>query len=102
MRARCLTPIDQAFFLYDHLEGGARDEIKYRPREEREDPEKMIAVLQDLYGCSQSYIALQEKFFSRKQHEGETLQEFSHVLMSLMEKVLFRGLVEGPICGVCQ
>lgn len=88
MRARHLTPLDQAFFLYDHLESEAKDEIKYRPREDREDPVKIIEILQDLYGCSQSYIAMQENFFSRKQQEGETLQEFSLALMSLMEKVI--------------
>lgn len=34
-----------------------------------------------------SYIALQEAFFSRRQQEGETLLEFSLVLMSLLERV---------------
>ena len=87
MRARCLSAIDQAFFLFDHLEGDARDEIKYRPAAEREDPNKIIGILRDLYGCSQSYVALQEAFFCRKQQDGETLQEFSLALMSLMERV---------------
>ena len=34
------------------------------------------------------HVSLQEDFFSRKQQEGETLQEFSHALMSLIEKVV--------------
>ena len=34
MRARYLSAIDQAFFLFDHLEGEAREEIKYRPAAE--------------------------------------------------------------------
>lgn len=87
MRARHLSPADQAFFLYDHLEGEAREEIKYRSSIERADPDKVIAILQELYGCSESYVALQEAFFSRKQREGETLLEFSLALMSLMERV---------------
>lgn len=37
--------------------------------------------------CSQSYIALQEAFFSRRQQEGETLLEFSLALMGLLENV---------------
>lgn len=36
MRARHLSRPDHAFFLFDHLEGEARDEIKYRSRAERE------------------------------------------------------------------
>lgn len=87
MRSRHLSQIDQAFFLFDHLEGEAREEIKYHSSEERQDLGRIIAILQELYGCLESYVALQEAFFSRKQQEGETLQEFSLALMGLMEKV---------------
>ena len=102
MRARHLSTADQAFFLYDHLEGEARDEIKYRSSTERGDPARVVAILQELYGCSESYVALQEAFFSRKQHEGETLLEFSLALMSLMGRVKQRapaGMLnaEGPL-----
>ena len=91
MRARHLSTADQAFFLYDHLEGEARDEIKYRSNAERGDPARIMAILQELYGCSESYVALQEAFFSRKQQEGETLLEFSLALMSLMDRVKQRA-----------
>lgn len=87
MRARHLSQFDQAFFLFDHLEGEAKDEIKYRSAAEREDPAKILAILEELYGCSESYVSLQQAFFSRRQQEGETLQEFSLALMGLMEKV---------------
>ncbi|KAK7916079.1 hypothetical protein WMY93_011840 [Mugilogobius chulae] len=87
IRERHLSLTDQAFFLYDHLEGEAREEIKFRSREEREDPTKILAILKELYGSAESYVALQEAFFSRKQTEGETLQEFSLALMGLMDKV---------------
>lgn len=87
MRGRRLSRSDQAFFIFDHLEGEARDEIKYRSGAEREDPDRILAILQELYGCSDSYVALQEAFFSRRQEEGETLQEFSLALMGLMERV---------------
>ncbi|XP_035990683.1 uncharacterized protein LOC118562409 isoform X2 [Fundulus heteroclitus] len=87
MRARNLSAVDQAFFLYDHLEGEARDEVKYRSSQEQGDPAKIISILKELYGCNESHVALQEAFFSRKQLDGETLQEFSLALMSLMEKV---------------
>lgn len=87
MRARHLSVRDQAFFIFDHLEGEAREEIKYRPCVEREDPDKVLAILTELYGCVQSYVTLQQSFFSRKQQEGETLLEFSLALMALMERV---------------
>lgn len=91
MKARHLSVPDQAFFLFDHLEGEAREEIKYRPPEDRANPTKIIEVLQELYGCTESYVALQEAFFSRRQHEGETLLEFSLALMGLMTLVKQRA-----------
>lgn len=88
MRARHLYRGDQALFIYDHLENEAREEIKYRSREERGDPDQILAILQELYGCSKSYVSLQEEFFSRKQRDDETLQQFSHALLCLMDKVV--------------
>ncbi|KAL6490489.1 hypothetical protein MHYP_G00008340 [Metynnis hypsauchen] len=87
IRARHLGPLDQAYFMLDHLEGEAKDEIKYRPRAEREDPHKILSILRELYGCSKSYVALQESFFSRKQLDGESLQEYSHALLALMDRI---------------
>lgn len=100
MHVRHLSSADRALFIYDHLDGEAREEIKYRPREEREDPDKVLDILQELYGCSKSYVSLQEDFFSRKQQEGETLQEFSHALMCLMDKVVTNAPIGLPNSGV--
>ncbi|KAL2102172.1 hypothetical protein ACEWY4_001340 [Coilia grayii] len=88
VRARHLKSIDQAYFIYDHFEGEAKNEIKFRPASDREDPEKILSILNDLYGCSQSYVSLQEAFFSRRQLEGESLQEYSHALFRLMDQVV--------------
>lgn len=87
MRARHMSRQEQAFFLFDHLEGEAREEIKYRPITDRSDPDRIIAILKELYDHTESYVALQENFFSRRQQEGETLLEFSLSLLSLMDKV---------------
>lgn len=48
----------------------------------------IAAILKELYGCVKSYVESQEGLFSRKQQEGESLQEYSHALCSLMDKVL--------------
>ncbi|KAG5268958.1 hypothetical protein AALO_G00196740 [Alosa alosa] len=87
MRIRHMTPVEKAYFIFDHLEGEAKDEIKYRPKADREDPTKILAILQELYGCAESYVALQKDFFSRRQLEGESLQEYSHALFELMDRV---------------
>lgn len=87
LRARHMSQSDKALFVYDHLEGAARIEIKFREQSVKEDSGQILAVLQEVYGCSKSYVSLQQKFFDRKQKEGESLQDFSHGLMALMEQV---------------
>ena len=40
LRTRQLRLLDQAYFVHDHLWGEAKNEIRYRPRAETEDPRK--------------------------------------------------------------
>lgn len=87
IRSRHMSNQEKALFLYDHLEGEARNEIKYRPTATREDPVQLIKVLKEVFGCAKSYVLWQQRFFDRKQKENESLFEFSHALMELMEKI---------------
>ena len=77
LRARHMSALDKALFVYDHLEGAARTEIKFRDNRVKEDANQIIAILKELYGCSKSYVSLQQKFFDRKQKEGESLGFFT-------------------------
>ncbi|XP_073710996.1 uncharacterized protein [Misgurnus anguillicaudatus] len=79
---------EQVLFILDHLGGEARMEVKLRPAAQRERPELIFNVLKDMYHGKQTFVQLQQKFFERKQQEGESLMEFSHSLMSLMDAVL--------------
>ena len=54
MTACHLSLADKAYLLFDHLEGEAREEIKYCSNVERGVPARIIAMLQELYGCSES------------------------------------------------
>lgn len=53
----------------------------------RENSQQIFDVLKEVYGCSKSYVYWQQKFFDRKQRDGESLYEFSHALLALMERV---------------
>ena len=99
-RARHLPAAEQALFIFDHLEGEAKEEIKFRSGEEQRDPARILAILKELYGGSQSYVTLQQDFFSRHQQEGETLQEFSLALMALMVQVERQAPEGMPNAGV--
>ncbi|KAL1253019.1 hypothetical protein QQF64_017712, partial [Cirrhinus molitorella] len=50
-----------------------------------------------MYGCSQSLVGLQKQFFQRYQLEGESLREYSHALMALMEAMKRKNLP-----GICN
>lgn len=88
MRMRRLSLADQAHYIYDHLVGDAREEIKYRSQAVREDPDTIFDILLNQYGCPMSFIATKEAFYARKQQEGESLREYSHSLFSLMDKMI--------------
>lgn len=87
IRSKHMSDFDKAMFLYDHLEGEARNEIKYRPSAIKESHLEILTVLQEIYGCGKSYVYWQQCFFDRRQKEGESLFEFSHALMELMGRV---------------
>lgn len=48
LRIRHLSPADQTLFIYDHLEGEPREEIKYQLPEEKDGREKILTILQEL------------------------------------------------------
>lgn len=87
MTGRHLGAADQALFIFDHLEGEAKEEIKFRSAAERGDASKVFAILEELHGCAQPYVTLQQAFFSRHQLEGETLHKFSLAHMALIAQV---------------
>lgn len=45
MRACHLSVADQSFFIFDHLKGEAREEIRYRFAQVREDPKQIFTAL---------------------------------------------------------
>lgn len=87
LQVRHMSIGEQAHFVYDLLDGEAKLEVKLRPATDRAKPENIFSILTETFGCSHSYIDAQQKFFQCRQREGETLREFSHSLMSLMEIV---------------
>lgn len=84
---RGTTEKERAQIVYDHLEGAARTEIKFLPTSQRECMDSIFKVLKEVYGCMHSHIMLQRRFFNRRQLEGESLIDFSHSLMDLMDSI---------------
>lgn len=66
MRARHVGPADQPGFILDHLEGEARDELKYRIVAEREDPETVFNILRIIWVSETLHLVARKLFFQEK------------------------------------
>lgn len=88
MHSRHMSTRDQAQFVYDHLIGEAKDEIKFRPKRTRDHPRQIFDILLEQFNNSKPLIVLKERFYARKQQEGESLREFSNSLFSLMDEMI--------------
>ena len=66
----------QIEFLYDHLQGQARDKIRTRAESERNTPATIIEILQQLFQDADTIAQIQQQFFQRDQKKGESLQQY--------------------------
>ena len=80
---------DKAVCIYEHLGGEARQEIRYRPQVDRKDPQRILDILKEIYERPQSLTRLQRQFFDRRQRQGESIREYSHALLAIMEEIKY-------------
>lgn len=78
---------EKTMYICDHLGGEARQEVKYWPRAEREDSKRIREILREIYGQPYSVTRLQKQIFDRRQHEGESIHEYSHALMAVIDDI---------------
>ena len=81
-----LTGKQAADFLLAHLEGSAWREVKHAKEDERANADGIFTILQEEFGEIQSENELLEEFFGRRRKPKETLREFSHALMALIDR----------------
>lgn len=78
---------EEADFIYSHLEGAAKDEIRYRQSSVRQNAGAILDILQDAFGVKDNVTTLQKNFLERIQKPDESLRSYSYALMGLMRKV---------------
>ncbi|MCG8048333.1 MAG: zinc finger domain-containing protein [Candidatus Thiodiazotropha taylori] len=78
----------QVEFLYDHLQGQARDEVRTLKEVDRNNPGKILEVLQQLFQDADTIAQIQQQFFQREQRKNESLQQYSLVLLKLVDRML--------------
>lgn len=58
------------------------------PSAECKNPEKIKAVLEEVFGEKRPIASFKKCFYEQEQREGTTLREFSYALMALLEDVI--------------
>lgn len=75
-------------FLISHLEGPAREEIKYRHPAAKKTPKQILDILRETFGERATPSELTADFYGTKQEDGQSLQEFCHVLMKKLDRIV--------------
>ena len=82
-----LSPADAAEVVIGQLEGHARREVLSRGEEEIDSSEKILRVLQEIFGDKRSGTMLRAAFHGRRQGANETILDYSYELQSLWEGI---------------
>ena len=88
LNSRTLSRHEQVDYILDHLKGAAKCEVRYRPPSDRRDPDRILQILHEVFSEPDSVPILQERFYGRRQRNGESIHEYSLALMQLYDKVI--------------
>lgn len=89
--ARCaiqgLSQEDGVAYIYRHLEGVAREEVKLYPESARNTPKKLFEILATAFKDKRSDVQLKRAMYERLQKPGESLRSYSRALLDLSQKL---------------
>ena len=77
----------QIEFLFDHLHGQARDELRVLPESERLSPAKIFDRLRQLFQDEDTIAQIQQTFYQRGQRNCESLQQYSLALLKIIDRL---------------
>ena len=87
LRAQNLVGRDAADYVWCHLEGSAKKEVGSHPTEERRDARAILAIIRDAFGEHANASQLLRSFYERRQHEEESVTDYSHELATLVDRL---------------
>ncbi|CAC5426611.1 unnamed protein product [Mytilus coruscus] len=90
LRTRPTSSEEKVDFILSHLEGPAREELRYRSASEKKTPATVLGILREVFGEKSTISELLSDFYQCRQKEGQSLQEYSHDLMNKLSKVCKR------------
>ena len=77
-------------FLIAHLEGPAREEVRYAPEEEKDSVDKIVILLLSTFGETRSNAQLKRELYERRQRNRESVREFSLALLEISKVYLMQ------------
>ena len=87
LRAQNLIGRDAANLVWCDLEGSAKKEVGCRPMEERRDARAILAIIRDAFDERANASQLLRSFYERRQHEEESVTDYSHELAALVDRL---------------
>ena len=87
--ARSILPsvssTERLSFLIAHLDGPAREEVRYAPSDEKDCIDKIFTLLVSTFGETRSNTQLKRELYDRVQGSRESVREFSRALLEISE-----------------
>ncbi|KAK6184673.1 hypothetical protein SNE40_007100 [Patella caerulea] len=87
LKARPTSLEEKVEFILGHLDGPAKEELRYRPAADKKNPEEILDLLVEVFGERSSVTELLGQFYQTKQDEKQSLTEFSHILMEKLDRI---------------
>ncbi|XP_056014031.1 uncharacterized protein LOC130052600 [Ostrea edulis] len=88
LKTRPTPQEEQVDFVLSHLEGPAKEEMRFRPTEEKKSPKAVLGILREVFGDRATVSELLSEFYSTKQSRSQSLQDVSVELMGKLERIL--------------
>lgn len=67
MEAREMSQGEKLDFITSHFEGAAREKVRLFPKEDRENPDRILDILLEAFGKKRSLPQLLKLFYERRQ-----------------------------------
>ena len=77
-------------FILDHLDGAAKSEVRLRPVDCKDTPEKIFTIIESVYLVQETNSQLRQRFYERVQKETETIETYSLALMKMAKRIAMR------------
>jgi hypothetical protein len=78
-------------FLMEHISGAAKDELRVRPKQEKDTAEKILNLIHILYDEIESISQIQQTFVQRNQRGSESLEDYSLTLLKIANQIIKRS-----------